>query len=203
MTRQRGLNGLVLLGGLSSRMGMDKGSLVYPPSTGNVRGAEQRRRCFDLLELVCEKTFVSCRAEKASEHANDFPVITDSVRGEGPGAGILSAAKQFPEAAWLVLACDFPFADEEAVGFLAKHRSHERPATVYAEDLHLIEPLFAIWEKPALEELAKGFEAGDWSPRRALERVDQRLGCERLQPPVRRALVNVNSPEDSRAHGLS
>jgi molybdopterin-guanine dinucleotide biosynthesis protein A len=194
-----GLYGLVLLGGKSSRMGRDKSALIY----SKVSNVDQRRRCFELLDAICEKTFVSCRSDQASAHSVEFPVIVDSVAGEGPGAGILSAANEYPDASWLVLACDFPFADAKAVGFLARQQSSSQPATFYVHENQMVEPLFAVWHKPALEELRQGFAHGDFSPRRALERIDQVLGCQRLRPPMRQALVNVNSPEESREHGLT
>ena len=50
------LYGLVLTGGRSTRMGRDKAALEYG-------GQAQADRAFDLLARVCDKVFVSARAD--------------------------------------------------------------------------------------------------------------------------------------------
>ena len=46
--------GLVLAGGLSTRMGTDKGLINY-------HGTPQREYLFELLSKVCHRVFTSCR----------------------------------------------------------------------------------------------------------------------------------------------
>lgn len=196
--KTRGLYGLVLAGGRSLRMGRDKGSLVYR----ELSQLSQRQRCFRLLDLVCERTFLSCGAHPTAELAEELPLIADSAEGEGPGVGILSAAGLFPDVSWFVLACDFPFANDAAVCLLAKERSIAHAATLFAHENRLLEPFFTIWERPGIIELRRGFALGDCSPRRALERADKETGCHVVLSPERGILVNVNSPRDCNNNGL-
>ena len=124
----KNLSGLVLSGGLSSRMGRDKGSVIYPPSQ-----VSQRVRCVELLRPFCDAVFVSCREEqKTSNRAGTGLDFADSVKGGGPGVGILSAAAAYPGQPLAVLACDFPFATEEEVAFLFAQRSGAHDVTCYA-----------------------------------------------------------------------
>ena len=73
-------------------MGRDKGSMVFPP-----RQIDQREYGSQLLGLVCEKVFVSVHPGQENLISSALPTILDSIPGEGPGVGILSAALSFPE----------------------------------------------------------------------------------------------------------
>ena len=54
------LNGLVLAGGKSQRMGEDKGQINY-------HGKPQREYLYDLLNGFTESTYMSCRPDQVSE----------------------------------------------------------------------------------------------------------------------------------------
>ncbi len=101
--------GLVLAGGLSSRMRRDKATLEY-------RGKSQLERAFELAARYLPEVFVSVRAGQAADPSRvRYPLIVDSVPGEGPIVGIRSALAARPEVAWLVLACDLPFLSDAAL----------------------------------------------------------------------------------------
>jgi molybdopterin-guanine dinucleotide biosynthesis protein A len=119
-----------------------------------------------------------------------LPRVNDCVSGEGPGVGILSAFKLQPDTAWLVIACDFPFADQKAVSHLVRSRDPTANATAYVHPDGTLEPLFAIWEPSALALLERRFREGRFSPREALEA----LKAEPVPAPDREWLVNVNGP---------
>ncbi|MGZ3730091.1 MAG: NTP transferase domain-containing protein [Bdellovibrionota bacterium] len=177
------LFGLVLCGGESRRMGRDKSAIVYP----ELSPLPSALRMHKLLSKVCEKTFLSLRPGQ-----NGFPGlprIEDQLSGGGPAAALLAAHHHHPQAAWFVLACDFPFVDESALLLLARERDPARAATYFLQCDQLPEPLFAIWEPAAFRAL---LELGQ-SPRRTLER----LGGKVVAAPAGRALRNVNSPEEA------
>ena len=93
------LNGLVLAGGKSERMGTDKSLLAY-------HGRPQREHLYDMLLPVCQKVFVSCNT---AQNANmEIPGIEDRFLGLGPMGGLLSAFQSAPDAAWLTVAGDMP-----------------------------------------------------------------------------------------------
>jgi molybdopterin-guanine dinucleotide biosynthesis protein A len=117
----------------------------------------------------------------------------DSVAGDGPTVGIRSALAAYPEAAWLVLACDLPFLSDAALSQLLRERDAARVATAYrsAHD-GLPEPLCAIWEPAAATALAAYQAGGGHCPRKFLIRHAAHL----LEPLDRRALDNVNTPEE-------
>ncbi|KXV33592.1 molybdenum cofactor biosynthesis protein MoaAD [Gluconobacter thailandicus] len=181
------LYGLVLAGGLSSRMGQDKAALTY-------HGEPQLRNAFDALSPMVERCFISVRnGQKDDPLRAGFPQIVDAVDVDGPAAGLLSAHEAYPEAAWLVLACDLPLLDRITLETLIGARDDQHVAVAYrSEHDGLPEPLCAIWEPAALEALARQVENGRKCPRKLLINSDTLL----LSPRTTGALDNINTPEE-------
>ena len=179
--------GLILAGGLSSRMQRDKAALLYG-------GRSQLDRAFELASRHTLKTFVSIRPGQIGDPVRAHrPVIVDSVLGEGPVVGIRSALAAYPYASWLVLACDLPFLSDAALELLLRERDPAGLATAYrsAHDGQP-EPLCAIWEPTAALPLAEYQETGASCPRKFLIRHAVRL----LEPADQHVLDNINTPED-------
>ncbi len=183
------LYGLLLTGGASQRMRQDKAALAY-------RGEPQLLRAWRLLTAVTERTFVSVRdSQRDDPLRSGLPQIVDSYDAIGPAAGILSAQDRYPDAAWLVLACDLPLLDASTLKQLIDARDPSTDATVFTSSHDgLPEPLCAIWEPSSHTLLQQRYEAGSYCPRKALlqSRIVQ-------LPAPGAALDNVNTPEEREA----
>ena len=181
--------GLVLAGGLSSRMQRDKATLLY-------RGKSQLERAFELAAAYLPEVYVSVRASQAADPSRlGYPLIIDSVPGEGPIVGIRSALATRPDVAWLVLACDLPFLSEAALSQLLAERDPAASATAFRSTHDgLPEPLCAIWEPKSAAELTAYQAADGRCPRKFL----MRHGAKIIDPRDRRALDNVNTPDEYR-----
>lgn len=178
--------GLVLAGGHSRRMGCDKCAIA-------VHGVPQARHAYDLLSGVVGKTFVSVRPDQHDVAAlKDLPAIDDRYESAGPIGGVLSAMEAHPDVAWLVLACDLPFADARGIRTLLMSRDPNRQGTAFMASDGYFEPLFAIYEPSLREHLLSRFDSGLSSLREALADADVRLLC----PPEDRMLFNINTPAD-------
>jgi molybdopterin-guanine dinucleotide biosynthesis protein A len=181
------LYGLILAGGSSSRMQRDKAALMY-------HGKSQLDRAFELANRHTARVFVSVRASQADDPTRaPRPLIVDSLEGEGPIVGIRSALAAHPQVAWLVLACDLPFLSDAALSQLTRERDSASVATAF-RSVHdgLPEPLCAIWERAAEVALAAYQAGGGRCPRKFLMRHAAHL----LEPIDRRALDNINTPEE-------
>lgn len=185
-TAQPVLNGLVLAGGKSLRLGSDKGMI-------NWHGTEQRGYMAGLLQPFCKEVFISCREEQLQALNGKYKTITDSFVGLGPYGAILSAFRQQPNAAWLVVACDLPLLDAAALRFLVQRRRMAATATAF-ESPHdgLPEPLIAIWEPKSYSLLLSFLAQGYSCPRKVLINSDACI----LKAPSDNVLMNVNTPED-------
>lgn len=181
------VNGLVLSGGASARMGQDKALLEHA-------GMPQLTAMFQLLSHHVQHCFISLRKDQANEPLRaGFPGLIDGHEGIGPAAGLLAAHRAYPAAAWLVLACDLPMLDESTLAALVQARDGQHVAVAYRSAYDdLPEPLCALWEPAALERLDAQVRAGRHGLREVLRSVDVRL----LPAPANNALDNINTPEE-------
>lgn len=193
----RPLNGLVLCGGKSERMGQDKSFLQYVP------GKSQLERTNELLESICDQIFVSARPEqvKANSAYQEFPLLFDSFLGLGPLSGIFSALKQDPQAAWLVVAIDLPFLSQEGIRNLICYRRGFAHATAFRSTCQTrIEPLCAIYEPKSFPAMLSMLGIGFNCPTKMLRNMRVQ---ELVQSDSSQLLANANTPEEYRVAKLS
>lgn len=181
------LNGLVLAGGKSVRMGQAKDLL-------NWHGKEQRYFAADLLAPFCDEVFISCRQDQLENFDTGYHALTDTFLNMGPFGGILSALRSQRNKAWLVVACDLPLLDQKSLEFLIQSRNPEKAATTYESPFDgLPEPLITIWEPKSYPLLLHFLGIGNTCPRKVLINSDTLI----LKPENPDALMNVNTPEDA------
>lgn len=185
------VKGLILAGGQSTRMGVDKATLAY-------RGMPQWQYLQQLMDAAGIAPHLSCRADQ-TEDFGQVPVITDTFLGLGPMGAILSALQHDPDAAWLVLACDLPMFDAADLSYLLSHRNPSATATCFRqpeplrpEEADFPEPLAAIWEPRSYATLLRFLSQGFSCPRKVLINSNTTL----LSAPDPRALLNANTPEE-------
>ncbi len=176
--------GLVLAGGRSSRMGRDKGLIVY-------HNKPQREYIAALLGKFCSEVYVSCKAKEYISAAHN--PLPDQFDLESPLNGILSAFEKNNSVAWLTVPVDMPYVDEAALAYLITHRNTNKMVTCFIDsDGKHPEPLLALWEAKAAIPLKLYYERGGISPREFLKQQDILL----LHPPDKRIYQNINTPEE-------
>jgi molybdopterin-guanine dinucleotide biosynthesis protein A len=179
------VQGLVLAGGKSLRMGQDKGLLDY-------FGKSQRVYSAELLEKLNLKTFLSVRKEQKLETEK---VIEDTFFGLGPFGAICSAFQHDPNKAWLVLATDLPYVDEKLIRKLLNNRDPSKVATALkGKSKNFPEPLITIWEPKAYPIMLQFLAQGISCPRKVLINSDVKIV--EVQDDY---IVNVNTPEEFRS----
>ena len=176
------LYGLVLAGGKSQRMGVDKGSLDY-------YGQPQREYEADLINSFCFRTFVSCRKNQDELIESKFEKLYDTFEGLGPYGGILSAFREHPNSAWLTLACDMPYVNKDTISQLVKNRNPLKLATCFHnEETSFPEPLITIWEPRAYPIMLEFLSQGYSCPRKVLINTE----IEELKLKDQQSIVNAN-----------
>jgi len=180
------LNGLVLAGGKSQRMGFDKGTV-------NWFGKEQRYYAVELLKPFCDEVFISCREDQLQQIPVDYNVLTDTFTSLGPYGAILSAFREQPDKAWLVIACDLPLLDMDTIQYLISQRDTSKIATAFNSPANEFpEPLITIWEPKSYPALLTFLSQGYSCPRKVLINSDVKL----INAENPETLTNVNTPED-------
>ncbi len=180
------INGLLLAGGRSSRMGSDKALLPF-------REGPLIDRRFRLLASVTDYTYVSANRdqEKLKEYG-PYPLLVDA-DGAGPLAGLLAAFRHSAEAAWLVLAVDMPYVERnDLVALIAGRTPDTEAVAFYNPAITGPEPLCTLYESASGPRLFAGAAVGRMSPRRLLEEAETRL----LPAPQPDTFRNLNTPAD-------
>ena len=180
------LQGLVLAGGQSRRMGRDKGLL-------RSRGKEWRLLQFERVQKHLPETYLSLRSDQLEGLTPEIPTIMDQLEDCGPISGLISAFRQFPYCAWLAVAVDMPGLTEQSLKFLINNRDAEKMATAFVHKEHgFPEPLCTIWEPAMKEVLEAAWEVGEFSLNKILSAQPVKL----LKSPFPEEMNNINSPED-------
>ncbi|MDZ7899697.1 MAG: NTP transferase domain-containing protein [Arcicella sp.] len=172
--------GLILSGGLSTRMGEDKRLIHYHEKS-------QEEYIFESLSPYCSEVYVSLNKNQTTI----LPHIFDTnLPIKSPIVGILSAFDKHPEMAWLVVACDMPFVNQEVIKYLIKHRNPAKFATAFINpEEQFPEPLLTIYEPKIFQKLQEAVKQGKKSPMKVL----QRLEVELLEVIDNEMLMSVNT----------
>ena len=179
--KKSGIKGLVLIGGKSTRMGKNKAELDY-------FGKPQKEVLKEVLEDNGLETFYSVQK---SEYGTKNE-ISDTFLNLGPFGGIVSAFQNKPDSAWLVLATDVPFVNNELIKLLIQKRNPNKVATaIKGKNKPYVEPLIAIYEPKVFPILLKYLEEGVHSPRKILMNAD----IEIIEADDN-LIKNVNTPEE-------
>lgn len=185
--------GLVLAGGRSARMGQDKAALIHPD------GRTLARRAWDLLRAAgCESVVLSLRENQpippGFEDISGPTVVRDVVgKGSGPLTGIVSAMQAYPAADWIVIACDMPQLEVEALkNLLDSKRVGESFLAYRSASQGEPEPLCAFYATTARELLESEIKG----QARSLRTVLIENHCRLLDLSSPAALGNCNTPEE-------
>ena len=181
------LYGLILAGGHSKRMGQDKYKINY-------HGKPQVDYLSELLGRITQRVYLSCRADQQRPFSIEhIPTIEDRFVGMGPIGGILSAFHQYPNTAWLVVACDMPFIDEEMLTRLIQERDPLKMVSCfYNEEKKWPEPLCSIYEPKSAFKLLQCLALGLQCPRKILTHSPIKI----ISPPSQHSLNNINNPQE-------
>lgn len=181
------INGLVLAGGKSKRMGKDKGAMQW-------QGKEQHYYMADMLQEFCDDVYISCRKNQEEKLDKEYKTLTDTFLNFGPSGGILSALRSNRDKAWLVVACDLPLLDKQTIHFLIQNRNPELIATTYKSPHDgLPEPLITIWEPKSYAILLNFLGKGITCLRKVLINNEKKV----LEAEYPETLMNINTPEDA------
>jgi molybdenum cofactor guanylyltransferase len=194
------INALILAGGKSTRMGQDKALINYQgqPQWQFLSGILSRQvgMTMEASRGVNSEVFISCQEEQA-HHFQGENLIFDSFTGLGPMGAILSAFRENPNTAWLVVACDLPLLDENTLKFLIENRDTSKIATTFRSPESkegFPEPLITIWEPKSYAVLLQFLAQGISCPRKVLINSDVQL----LDAPLPVTLMNANTPDDKK-----
>ena len=183
------VQGFILVGGASSRMGVDKAQLRFGEHTS-----------VELIAAALQRVtqFVTTVGGRHQKH-EAFPNIQDGRPNWGPLAGIESALRNAKSRHCAIVACDFPF----VTGALFERLlacTDDSDVVVPLQSDDRPQPLCAVYRvETCLLAAEAAIAADEHSPRALLDRVRTRyLPFTELSPLERSEhfFFNVNTPEN-------
>ena len=186
------IEGFILVGGASSRMGTDKALL-------ELGGRSFVERIHAALSSITTKTSLVGPPERIGHRAAALPIVPD-VHVEWGALGGLHAALAACRVEWAaVVACDLPFVTGELFVRLASLRQYF-DAVVPVQPDGRAQPLCALYRAEVARDLAEELiAAGERRPRALLERMRTRMAAFDELSDLEGSsdfFMNVNTPED-------
>ncbi|HSE20520.1 MAG TPA: molybdenum cofactor guanylyltransferase [Pyrinomonadaceae bacterium] len=182
------IEGFILAGGSSSRMGRDKAQLRIAEQTFSERIAGELLTFTDKVTMIGGATV----PERVS-------AATDVFRGVGALGGLHGALSACQSEWALVVACDLPFVTRELFAKLAMTRGDSEAVVPVQEDGRP-QPLCALYRRnPCLEVATSLIEGGKRRPLDLLDRVKTKwipFAELKLLNHATEFFVNINTPED-------
>lgn len=162
------LNGLVLCGGKSVRMGSDKAFIVYhkQPQYAHIAG---------MMNALCDEVLISCNPQQKEQLNKSYEALVDSATfsNAGPLSGVLTAFETIPGSALLISGCDYPYFTFNDMLALTQAREPGVDVVCYRNtDTGFEEPLLAVYEKQCGPLLLRCFDEGYTSLRHFLKTVN-------------------------------
>ena len=182
------ITGILLAGGMSRRMGKEKGHLRI----GNALLYQYPLR---VLEKLCDEVLISTCDTSFSETGQRC--ICDEVKGIGPLGGIYSCLKHSSNELNLVLSYDMPMVSEALFTTLVNSRE-DYDLVLPALNGERPEPLCGLYMRKLIEELKEMIDAQDYAVRHLslnchskLLTVSREMSCWHKD-----LFLNINSKED-------
>ena len=186
------VEGFILVGGASSRMGADKSRLL-------IRGKTTVQLISETLRPIAGNiSMVGSRAAASGEGLANIPDLHESW---GPLGGIQAALQACKTEYCVVVACDLPFVTTALFqALLGSVDQRETEAVVPVQSDGRAQPLCAVYEKGSCLPAAElSISNGEHTPRAMLDKVKTRfVGFGELAglPGSEHFFINLNRPED-------
>ena len=184
------LLGVILCGGASTRMGVDKATLSH-------RGCALWQRVAERLEPQVGQLVISTSAAQTPLSFAPMPCIIDSQADCGPLAGITSAltSPAWLEYDWLVFSsCDTPQQPMDWVSVLIE-ASGGNAGIYYIRHQGQPHYLHALWHRNLLAPLSEYIQQGGRAVR-AFYAQNQALPVDFVAVNQHDPFLNLNTPED-------
>lgn len=186
------LSAILLCGGRSERMGLDKGLIEWAGRPLVVRLAE-------LLEGLFEEVLVITGQERRYTDLLELPILEDRIKGLGPLGGIYTGLLAARNDCSLVAACDMPQIKPELIELLVGEVNR---SSIIVPRVHgYMEPLLAVYSKRCLPAIEQLINSGKPKLHDLCELVPTKIIPEerlRAVDPQLEGFFNINLPDDLR-----
>lgn len=188
---------IILCGGRSTRMGKDKGSLLF-------KGKPMIIHTLNVVKEVADEIIVVLRdPEQVNEYSemlkseNNILIVTDLSKDQGPLIGILTGLLNINSEYAQVLPCDSPCITKEFIlnMFNAIEDTNFEAVIPIWEDGH-IEPLHSIYTKSSLKTIEKLIKNGKRDVSSIINNLNVKLIDINEVDKTKMSFKNINTIKD-------
>jgi molybdopterin-guanine dinucleotide biosynthesis protein MobB len=184
--RDQNISAVILAGGKSRRMGVDKAKLPWRD------GKTLLERMAGCLRHLGEVLLSVGTAEQAYKGLF-LPVVVDRCPGRGPMGGVCSALLTCRSDWLLVVSCDLPLFEKELADYLISKVSDERDIVLAVTRDKRIHPLCGLYSKRVVGVLNDLMASGNYRMMDAIEKAGFSPVSLSETPFPDEALTNVNT----------
>ncbi|MBI2914224.1 MAG: molybdenum cofactor guanylyltransferase [Chloroflexi bacterium] len=185
------LSGVVLAGGASRRLGLDKAGVTFD-------GRPLLEIIVERLSGVCSEVIVACGSQTARKRpALPVRFVKDPIAGQGPLAGVQAGLAAAQSDHCLVVACDMPFLNPGLLAYMAgRPRRYQALVPRFGGRWH---PLHALYARSCLPTVESLLAQGGNALEELLAHLDVQVVSEeevRRHDPRGLSLFNLNDARD-------
>jgi molybdenum cofactor guanylyltransferase len=182
------VTGIILAGGKSSRMGIEKG-------LQELCGKPLIIYAIEALSGLCSSILISSSSDAYKSF--DYHVVSDEFPGIGPMGGIYSAMRQSKTEKNIVLSCDLPFVTTELLSYVLQNAQDYQVAIPWLGNQHY-EPLCGFYRLSVLDQMSSFIQKGNYKLPDLFEKITiNRLVINKeLNFFQEYQFLNVNSKDD-------
>jgi molybdenum cofactor guanylyltransferase len=185
----RGITGVILAGGKSTRYGTNK-------AFAEVQGVRLIERTIRVMGSVCPRLLLVTNTP--AEYAYlQLPMVEDLIKGLGPLGGIYTGLEVIDDENGLFVACDMPFLREDLLRCMVTLRG-DFDAVVPRVNW-MVEPLHALYTKNCLPSLREFIRSQELQILKFFQKIRVRYMEEeeiRKIDPDLKSFFNINRPEE-------
>ncbi len=182
---QKDVTGIILAGGKSSRMGIDKGLI-------NLNGQPMIQSIIDTLKSIFETLLIISNNNEYKKFG--LPVHEDLIKNKGPVGGIYTALEKTKTETNIIISCDTPFVSAEVIRkLLAESDSTKVLIAKHNEKEH---PLIGVYKKECRQVFKTNLDQNQLKLRSVNAQLDYKVVVLPIEEFTSRIFANINTKED-------
>jgi len=187
--RLKGITGIILAGGKSSRYGENKAFVEF-------NGIQLIERVITVMGSVFERLILITNTPHEYAHLN-LPMYKDFIEGLGPIGGILTGLEAISDESGFFVACDMPFINSDLIYYMVEVRDDYD--AVVPRISWKMEALHALYRKSCLKAIRRLIESNEYQTIKFFNKVRVRyVDWDEIKAfdPKQRSFFNINSPKE-------
>lgn len=180
------ITGIILAGGLSSRMGIDKGFIHY-------RGNTLIELSIQIIKPYCSEVLIS--ANKQRYNNLGLPVIPDEIEGIGPLGGIFSCLNKAMFEKTFITACDMPVIESGTIISILES-SHQADVVYLKLPSGLIQSLPVVLGKNTTQIIESQIRQRQYALHKLIQECVNSETLRSKEITIEKEIKNINTQND-------